>query len=208
MEIFLNHVLQGAYAYVVVGLILVVSALSLLLIGLIIERTKEMASLVTEQAVPVPMKAAEPEEPEWKTKFAALEAENESLKKSEKEKISLLEKVKYLESKLLEYEILQEEIGTLSTLKLENERLKSGLMQKQPKEPVVATASAVTAPEVVEGAKKEPKIMKTTEPPPQVTVAPTVSALKDASTKKAAQDEIEDLLQQIDELTQGVRKSA
>lgn len=206
------NVLQGAYAYVVVGLILVVSVLSLVLIGLIIERTKEMASLVTESAVPVPVRVEEPKAlEELKTKLTALEAQNESLKKSEGEKTSLQEKVKYLESKLLEYEILQEEIGTLSTLKLENERLKSGLMQKgaPPKEPVVATASAITTvPEVVEEAKREPKIMETAEPPPQAPiVAPKVSALKDAP-EKAAQDEIEDLLQQIDELTQGVRKSA
>ena len=38
---------------------------------------------------------------------------------------ALQDKVQYLEQKLLEYEILQEEISTLSVLKLENEKLKS-----------------------------------------------------------------------------------
>lgn len=46
---------------------------------------------------------------------------------------SLKDKIKYLESKLLEYEILQEEIGTLTGLKMENEHLKAKVAKLEKK---------------------------------------------------------------------------
>ena len=71
----------------------------------------------------------------------------------------------YLESRLIEYEILQEEIGSLSQLKLENERIKQELMQMKAKAFTGAESKSPSASET-ETAKKE---AGTLTPPPVVT---------------------------------------
>lgn len=60
-------------------------------------------------------------------KIKDLSHENENLRLLSSESQSLKEKVKFLESKVIEYEIIQEEMSILPMLKAENERLKKEL---------------------------------------------------------------------------------
>jgi hypothetical protein len=94
----------------------------------------------------------------------------EKLKALAAEAQDLKEKVKYLESKLLEYEILQEEIGTLTALKLENEHLKQelGHFQQQPQMAAPTVAVAVEPPAPVVPEPPHPRL----EPEPTMAVAP------------------------------------
>jgi len=81
-------------------------------------------------APPPPMNIDQaPEYLELQARFFQLEQEFNLAKSSGLDARPLQEKVKFLESKLLEYEILQEEISTLGQLKIENEKLKSDLVR-------------------------------------------------------------------------------
>ncbi len=111
---------------------------------------------------------------------------------------ALEEKVKYLEQKLLEYEILQEEISTLSVLKNDNEKLKSQILQlggapASPKREAPAPAPAAAA----------------AKSPLSVSIDLPTSGLKpfddEPEAKSAsgtlAQDEIDGLIAKIDSLS-------
>lgn len=149
MELVLR-VIQGAYAYLLIFLILVVSGLFLALLWLVVRRTKEAGQaaadlLANSQLAPAgtitaPVQAVlggitkeewdglNEENNKLKGKIEVLENDLRATAGSSDRAKELNDKVQYLESKLLEYEILQEEIGTLSALKVENEQLKQRLV--------------------------------------------------------------------------------
>lgn len=139
--------LHSSYAYLLVAQILLVAALSLVLLALVVKRIK--VHVVGTEAVTSNAGLGE-----FKTKAETLETEKlELIKKisdleaqmqdsgggGDKAARALTEKVKFLEAKLLEYEILQEEIGSLSTLKVENEKLKETVMRLQKGDTVPTT---------------------------------------------------------------------
>jgi len=122
--------LSGTMGYVLIGEITVVTLLSWVAVGMFLRRLR-----YPENQAPEPDSSKEisiEETAPYKLlleKVQSLEAEKEEWKKtatvpeaSEVEKLK--ETVAFLETKLLSYEIVQEEIGLLGELKAENERLK------------------------------------------------------------------------------------
>lgn len=210
MEILLN-VLQGSYAYLLVFQILVITGLVLALIWLIAKKTQEAHALASPStnvsAVPATVIKADPAQEvrigELEAKLTALEEENKGLKTASGDARSLKEKVKYLESKLLEYEILQEEIGTLSALKLENEHLKQELMQaKDGRSAPPAFVAPAPAPAPVPAAPVRAEV-----PAPEMDAgalifdAPPPSAQSETmKSGEAAAAGLENLLAQIDDI--------
>lgn len=128
------ELLQGSYAYLLIFQIVIVTMLLLSLLWLIARRLREPA--VPDPVSTVPDESILRLSREQATKIQALESQISELEKGgatlvqagEKSK-ALQDKVTYLEQKLLEYEILQEEISTLSLLKVENEKLKAQVVQ-------------------------------------------------------------------------------
>lgn len=249
MDIFLR-VLQGAYAYLLIFQIIIVSLLMLVLLWLIVRRTREAAAnsrveqnantsieaavpasvgspdVATEAAAPNPaIPAAGESVDELKKNLSDSQAELGKAGQGGEEVKSLQEKIKYLESKLLEYEILQEEIGTLSALKLENEELKKKITlgggapaetSPPPSEPVLTepTLSDPTpVPQQVFDAPAEPPAPAEAAPAPEIAaepppapepiaeVAAAEAAPAAAPTKDEGPAELQSLLAQIDELT-------
>lgn len=122
---------------------------------------------------------------------------------------SLKDKIKYLESKLLEYEILQEEIGTLSGLKMENEHLKAKVLKLEKKLGGFIKdekSKGMAAEEPLSGEGQEPTFegMKATEEPKAPAAEPAVAEV--AATAEAPEGStegpsLEGILRQIDDLT-------
>ncbi|MBI3294005.1 MAG: hypothetical protein HYZ71_04670 [Deltaproteobacteria bacterium] len=134
------RILHGSYAYLLIFEILLVAGLSLIALSLLVRRIKgrsqpeetapgvsldevntlreQIRSLETTKAELEKAKSEAPDAPETDAKLVEVNR-------------TLTDKVKYLEAKLLEYEILQEEIGSLSTLKVENEKLRETLVALQ-----------------------------------------------------------------------------
>jgi len=119
----LVEILRGSYSWILIFQILLVTALFLGILYLWVQR---IVAANTENEEETGTEAEVSTEA-----LAELEGLREKVEKLQdqpnplaNENKGLKEKVRYLESKLLEYEILQEEIGTLSALKLENEQLK------------------------------------------------------------------------------------
>ena len=174
MEIF-TKVLQGPYAYLLVLQVMVVSGLCLSLIWLVMRRTQDAAQAMVlagekEATATVPVVDTAKID-ELNARIVELEKENASLKAGGGDVKTLQEKVKYLESKLLEYEILQEEIGTLSALKMENEHLRKQLAARG-QTPVVPAVPPGTVPE-----------------PPAVPVTPPASTMAASSPEPALPSE-------------------
>jgi hypothetical protein len=218
MEIFV-HLLQGSYAYFLIFQILLISALFLVLIGLIVHRTKEAALWEGQPAesptasLPLPATTTSEGATAATAPEGGAEAPAAETGASPEENKALAEKVRFLESKLLEYEILQEEIGTLSALKLENEHLRKKLGSPAPPKkeasepplPTIIPAEPSSAPELgldsTTDAKIEPAFDETLDKalifdgpkPPAEPLEPT------APTEPSAN--LESLLEQIDELT-------
>lgn len=123
--------LQGTLGYVLVSEILVVTGLSWLLIGMILRKIRYGGvDLVKPDELP-----PEPQKIEHHPEYQALLEKNRSLEAKLAESSSstsqvpedydkLKSTIQFLEKKLLEYEIVQEEISTLGDLKLENEKLR------------------------------------------------------------------------------------
>lgn len=149
------EVLQGSYAYLLIIQILIVTALFFALIALIVRRMmkfsdpslEELPKFDTENTVNLNVVSIDqfsaqlqnnsdnlPPSDESSVKSADTAPAAQKLSEPPKHQDSgepqndLIEKVKYLEGKLLEYEILQEELSTLSALKAENEELKQRLI--------------------------------------------------------------------------------
>lgn len=213
MEIFIK-ILQGPYAYLLIFQILVVSGLLLGLLWLLVQRTREAHEEVAGQTSVVANAVAAPPPAELavlQARIVELEAENTLLKNAQTDTQDLKDKVKYLESKLLEYEILQEEIGTLTALKLENEHLKQELSHLQIKKDAAAAAAAVPAVASVAATNPVATPSAPTFPPAPETSHPMVIMTAPEPAPPAPGGELpsaeentaglEGLLKQIDELT-------
>ena len=186
----------------------------MLLMWLIVQRLKENATPVVVAA-----QGNVIDSPEYQSLFAQYEALQNSLANAGDggggDHKALHDKIQYLESKLLEYEILQEEIGTLSNLKVENERLREMLVKAGIKAPDVektATPSTDTkdsttediAPPVLEQAAEpvvEPAAQVEASEP--VVEAPHIELPTSAPNVEAASPEasLDSLLLEIDKLT-------
>ncbi|NBX92365.1 MAG: hypothetical protein EBQ85_03935 [Proteobacteria bacterium] len=137
----MEHVspLQGGLGYLLAGEIVVVTGLTLTLIKMMMNRLRagetpaDVPKVVSVTSAEVPSQDVEktPQYLELLAKIQAMEVEkvqNAATGMSEEEANKLREKIGYLENKLVEYEIVQEEIGALGDLKAENEKLKTELM--------------------------------------------------------------------------------
>ncbi len=130
------RVLHGSYAYLLIFQILLVASLALVALSLIVRRLKfslagageiPTASLAEVAEVRSQMEGFRIERDALIEKISGLESSKDEAATAgplAEQNRGLNEKVKFLESKLLEYEILQEEIGALSVIKVENEKLK------------------------------------------------------------------------------------
>lgn len=125
--------LQGALGYTLIGEILGVTSLSWVCIGMMLRKLRHEAIEIPETvAQPIPQFKVE-ESPEYLAlleKVSQLEAEKLKLQEGQSgsaELEKLQKTISYLENKLLEYEIVQEEISILGELKAENEKLKLDL---------------------------------------------------------------------------------
>ncbi len=203
MELFLR-LIQGSYAYLLVFQILVVTGLVLTLISLIVRRTREAHALAgggvsTDShaiSASAPMMVVDDGKiQELEAKLAALEDENGKFKASSADAKTLREKVKYLESKLLEYEILQEEIGTLSALKVENEQLRKELVQTVKKTP--PSPPREDPGPIIEPPPAVPPVTVFFDPPP---IDEATKSGDPAQQGEVAASGLENLLQQIDDL--------
>lgn len=136
-------VLHSSYAYLLVFQVLLVTVLSLILLGLIVKRIKlqstenqTFGSTQEFEALRLQIASLTEERELLSKKNLELEqvAGDVGKQDAQEQAVVFKEKVKYLEAKLLEYEILQEEIGSLSALKIENERLKEVVVRLQKSE--------------------------------------------------------------------------
>jgi hypothetical protein len=220
MEIFAKG-LQGVYAYILIFQILVVCMLFLFLLWLVIRRIQEpklldipmTAAVAAVEATAIP---ASQSEAELQAKIVELEKDKALSQTATQEHKTLTEKVKYLESKLLEYEILQEEIGTLSSLKLENEDLKQKIMEFQMKsnplsfeapEPKAISQSPETQ-DLAPPSPQEPETIST-EPAPAIFIPPAEGNEPVALSTDATEiNGLSNLLEQIDQLTKATDKQA
>jgi len=200
MEIFLR-LIQGTYAYLLVFQILVVTGLVLALISLVVRRTREAHALASPESASnqnyvQTVVVDDGRVKDLEAKLGLLEDENSKLKASGGDTKSLKEKVKYLESKLLEYEILQEEIGTLSALKVENEQLKQQLVQAERAPKLKATPQApIVEPDAMTAVP--PMTVFFDGPAPDIAGGAPATAKEDG---EAAASGLENLLAQIDNL--------
>ncbi|MCB0418502.1 MAG: hypothetical protein KDD39_12695 [Bdellovibrionales bacterium] len=198
------HVIEGPFTYVVIAEVSIICALFLALVYLIVKRTLQpiegysgVAGLPS--AVPVVQETTEKEDQvraNAGSKGVAEPTEEELLQKGYPDVptyYAFKDKIKYLESKLLEYEILQEEIGTLSGLKMENEHLKNKLdsIEKQ-----MAEAQAAPTPP----AAKEPPAKKAVPEAPPAEVP--------ANVEKKAHSSEADLVRESDDADKRQQKPA
>lgn len=129
--------MHSSYVYLLIFQIIIVVALVFSLLALIVRRMRgeQMAGASAggeASAFDAELDALSKAQAE---KIRELEAQvnemgdsSDVVNKLKEQNDQYSEKVKYLEQKLLEYEILQEEIGTLSQLKVENEKLKKRVL--------------------------------------------------------------------------------
>jgi cell division septum initiation protein DivIVA len=130
-------------------------------------------------AAPKPVLVEEPA-----VKKAAQSSSDES--SAPKEDTSALKKqIEFLEGKLLEYQIIQDEIASLSTLKQENEKLRQEIMGLQ--------RTATTAPTA---APTPPASAPLEEGP-----GPTSFSSPQDPSEVSAKNQIDSLIQKIDELS-------
>lgn len=138
MDIY-SKIFSGFFAYLLIAQIFVVSGLMLYLLGMLAKRISRMVPEDGQKGAQViPMPAIDVGvEKDLRDKIAKLEADAASAASAGagggKDQAALVDKIKYLESKLLEYEILQEEIGQLSNLKNENESLRAKVQELETK---------------------------------------------------------------------------
>lgn len=195
-----TSMLQGSYVYLLIFQVVLVTGLMLAALWLIVRRmrTQELAGFATPggpgpQLVSQREAAAFPD-PELEKlaekqtekiqalekELALLEQSTSELKEGSDKTEKLREKIRYLEQKLLEYEILQEEISSLSHLKSENARLRTQLEQAG-LDPA-ATADAVAGEQEVE---PEPPVQQE----PVTFVAPPTSETPPASDELESETE-------------------
>lgn len=186
--------LQGPLGYLLVGEIVGVVSLSWVCVGMFLRKLRSTpeAPLMPVQEVPNEPFRIE-DHPEYQSllkKVGELEAqlqvkvEPQPASETAVGEVEKLQKtISYLENKLLEYEIVQEEIATLGELKKENEKLKTDLLELKSQQLKTST-EAVIEEKFTEFAEKA------TEP----------------ERKEPSPGEIENLLTDIEKLAQEVPK--
>lgn len=186
--------LQGPLGYLLVGEIVGVVSLSWVCVGMFLRKLRATpeAPLMPVQEVPNEPFRIE-DHPEYQSllkKVGELEAqlqvkvEPQPASEPAVGEVEKLQKtISYLENKLLEYEIVQEEIATLGELKKENEKLKTDLLELKSHQLKIST-EAVIEEKFTEFAEKA------TEP----------------ERKEPSPGEIENLLTDIEKLAQEVPK--
>lgn len=193
--------LPGSYAYLLVLQIVIVSALLLFLLWLIARRLRELpeteprSAEVPHDVIRLSREQASKIE-QLEAQVAELDRGGAGLVQAAEKNKALEDKVRYLEQKLLEYEILQEEISTLSVLKVENEKLKvqvlslggASVPRSTPAPAAEKPASAAVSPLSV---SLDPPGLKPFEDEPE--------AVEKATTM--GQDEIDGLIAKIDKLS-------
>jgi len=184
-----ESVLHGNYGALLITQVLVVSGLMLALLWIVVRRTREsyadMPTIAVDVAADLELaKVQKKELEELQLKIVALEESKVSTDALGDENRVLNEKLRYLESKLLEYEILQEEIGTLSMLKEENEHLRRQINAAGLSEPPVFEPPAKTSSFEGAGAAVTPKAESNSEEPP------TQSKAKDVGEVKKEEDAV------------------
>ncbi len=194
MEYF-KDVIQGPYPFILVFQVLIISGLLLSLVWLLILRVRATA-VVTPQpsaAAPETDSAAHIAHPtvEPPASGAVNVGGGEETK-------ALQEKVKYLESRLLEYEVVQEEISTLGQLRAENEKLKQDILKFQ-----ASLGGAASEPtKVTEAATAQASV---TEVKPAESAASTAST---PSPETASPDQLNAILKGLDDLTASATAAA
>lgn len=213
--VFILKLLHGAYAYLLIFQIGIIGVLTLMLLWLIVKRTKNQvlagAGGALHQSASAPVDVTSMAEYQaLQAKLAGYEAERSSFVSMKNDYDALQQKVKFLESKLLEYEILQEEIGTLSSLKVENEKLKKEIVTLQGE----VTVRQNNFAEATREPQAEAPVQSTPAAPaePNLSTSPTVDELADlppaappvvASSNESANPDLDSLLKEIDALTGG-----
>ncbi|NBT57827.1 hypothetical protein EBT16_03485 [bacterium] len=128
--------LTGALGYALIGEIVGVTTLSWLCIGMFLRRLRQ-ESVELVEAAPVEKLFKVEDSPEYLALIEKINQLESDKKKMDEDKAAnpdveqMRKTIAYLENKLLEYEIVQEEISTLGELKVENEKLKRDLNQLQ-----------------------------------------------------------------------------
>ncbi|MFM8268936.1 MAG: hypothetical protein ACKN9V_02015 [Pseudomonadota bacterium] len=123
--------LQGPLGYTLLGEILGVTSLSWVFVAMMLKKLRYESAEIVAAPEPEMIPSFKVEEtPEYLALMAQIrQLEAEKLKAQESqsgaaEAEKMQKTISYLENKLLEYEIVQEEISTLGELKSENEKLK------------------------------------------------------------------------------------
>lgn len=189
--------------------ILIVAGLALTLIWFFIERSKRLAAAAapevnfssinpaepaivpvgTVQAAPAPVIQAPP--------VAAAPAPDPGQTKAlNDENSALRDKVQYLESRLMEYEIVQEEISTLGQLREQNEALRKQVIALGAQPAIVQTAAPVA-----EVSTPTPAPAPVAAPAPAAPAVETTVASAPAAAGQG-QDQLDSILSQLDKLTE------
>lgn len=145
--------LQGPLGYLLVGEIVGVVSLSWVCVGMFVRKLRATPDASVMPALEVPSEPARIEDhPEYQSllkKVGELEAQLQVKTESQPaaptagEVEKLQKTISYLENKLLEYEIVQEEIATLGELKKENEKLKADLLELNSMQVKTATEAVI-----------------------------------------------------------------
>lgn len=204
---------QGSYAYLLIFQIIVVTVLLLFLLWLIARRLREFGEPETVPAMPD--EGAARMSTEQTDRIRTLESQlseaqtaGSNVTEWKDKNKTLQDKVKFLEGKLLEYQILQEEIGTLSALKSENEGLKKLLSQAgtaipaaPPPTPESTPAPAAVAPAARPApAEKRIELESPADGLKPFDDVPETSKDAKAVAESLGQDEIDGILSKLDNM--------
>jgi hypothetical protein len=125
---------------------------------------------------------------------SALLAERDAeVQKLSTESAAMKDKIRYLESRLMEYEIVQEEISNLAALRSENEKLKQELLSSKGAKP-----SEVSAPVSAPTPVAPPPPVEATKPPEPIQTIEAANPMLEAASKT----QIDSILQKLDEITE------
>ena len=155
--------LQGALGYLLIGEIVGVTSLSWACIGMMLRKLRHEAVEISEPVAEAPPLVKVEESPEYMAlleKISQLEAEKLKVQEAQSgpaELEKLQKTIAYLENKLLEYEIVQEEISILGELKAENEKLKLELNSLRSAQGVAPGAEELIKKQFSEFSEAEPK---------------------------------------------------
>lgn len=138
---------MDSLSYLVVFQILVVTGLCLAFLWLAVRRARGTAPKVSEPEI-APSALDDDEGERLRAQVRLLEEENARMKSLVDENRILRDKTKYLEARLAETEVERIEMGVISAIRAENERLKQelGRARESAAKPPLSTVDPVPAP--------------------------------------------------------------